>query len=145
MESQDAYLVIIARICDELSCGQGKVHGRTGRRTDRRRQRQYPFGLKEQGSWSSVDRRCSNYIFILDLTPGFNGLGKGNCKTRRESFNFGDLVPLILQILRQILFFLAHLTLSSHPINESYHNVHFTLYNQGFIHHSKTNIFLNRR
>ena len=23
-------------------------------------------------SWSSADRRCSNYIFILDLTPGLN-------------------------------------------------------------------------
>ena len=33
-------------------------------------------------SWSIACRRCSNYIFILDLTPGFNGLGKGNCKTR---------------------------------------------------------------
>ena len=31
-------------------------------------------------------RRCSNYIFILDLTPGSNGLGKDKCKTRRESF-----------------------------------------------------------
>ena len=25
-------------------------------------------------------------IFILDLIPGFNGLGKDNCKTRRETF-----------------------------------------------------------
>ena len=25
------------------------------------------------------------YIFILDLTTGFNGLGKDNCKTGRES------------------------------------------------------------
>ena len=24
--------------------------------------------------------RCSNYIFILDLTPGFIGLGTGNCQ-----------------------------------------------------------------
>ena len=23
-----------------------------------------------------------NYIFIIDLTPGFNGLGKDNCKAR---------------------------------------------------------------
>ena len=28
-------------------------------------------------------RRCSNYIFILNLTPGFNGLGKENYKTGR--------------------------------------------------------------
>ena len=27
-------------------------------------------------------------IFILDLTPGFIGLGKGNCKTRRETIKF---------------------------------------------------------
>ena len=32
---------------------------------------------------------CSNYIFILDLTPGFNGLGKDNCKTRGDIFQFG--------------------------------------------------------
>ena len=31
-------------------------------------------------------RRCSNYIFIFYLTPGFNGLGKDNCKTRQETF-----------------------------------------------------------
>ena len=40
-----------------------------------------------------------NYIFILNLTPGFNGLGKENGKTRRESFKFCDLVYLILEIL----------------------------------------------
>ena len=27
-------------------------------------------------SWSIVCRRCFNYIFIPDLTPGFNGLGR---------------------------------------------------------------------
>ena len=37
---------------------------------------------------------------ILDLTSGFNGLGKDNCKTRRESFKFWDLVWLILEILQ---------------------------------------------
>ena len=31
---------------------------------------------------ASVCRRCSNYIFIVDLRPGFNRLGKGNFKTR---------------------------------------------------------------
>ena len=32
-------------------------------------------------AFNSVDhscRRCSNYILILNLTPGFNGLGKDN-------------------------------------------------------------------
>ena len=43
-----------------------------------------------------ADRRCYNYIFILDLTPGFNGLGKDNCKTRRETFQCSDLVRIIL-------------------------------------------------
>ena len=51
-------------------------------------------------SWSIACRRCSNYIFILDLTHGFIGLSKDNCKTRRETFRFGDLVRLILDILR---------------------------------------------
>ena len=35
-----------------------------------------------------------------DLTPGFIGLGKDNCKTRRKTFKFSDLVRLILEILR---------------------------------------------
>ena len=50
-------------------------------------------------------RRCSNYIFILDLTPGFIGLGKDNCKSRRETVMFGELVCLILEILRYLLLF----------------------------------------
>ena len=41
---------------------------------------------------------CSNYIFILDLTPGFIGLGKDNCKPRGETVKFGNLVRLILEI-----------------------------------------------
>ena len=40
-------------------------------------------------SWSIACRRCSNYIFILHLTPGFNILRKGNCKSRQETFQFG--------------------------------------------------------
>ena len=47
-------------------------------------------------------RRCSNYIFILNLTPGFNGLGKDNCKTSRETLMFGDWVRLILENWRYI-------------------------------------------
>ena len=41
-------------------------------------------------SRSSACRRCSNYIFILYLTPGFNGFVKDNCKMRRETFMFWD-------------------------------------------------------
>ena len=44
--------------------------------------------------------RCSNYIFILDIRPGFNGLGKDNGKTTRETFNFWDLVRLIFEVWR---------------------------------------------
>ena len=51
-------------------------------------------------SWSIAWRRCSNYIFILDLTPGFNGLGKDYCETRRETFKFWDLVRLIFEVWR---------------------------------------------
>ena len=45
--------------------------------------------------WSIACRRCSNYIFTLDLTPGFSGLGRDNCKTRRKSFKFWDFVSYI--------------------------------------------------
>ena len=51
-------------------------------------------------SWSIACRPCSNYIFILDLTPGFKGLGKDDFKTGWESFKFWDLVRLILETLR---------------------------------------------
>ena len=47
-----------------------------------------------------LSRRCSNYIFIFDLTLGFNRLGKDKCKTRRETIKFWDLVQLILEIWR---------------------------------------------
>ena len=43
-------------------------------------------------SWSITYQRCSNYIFILHLTLGFNILCKDNCKPRREPFKFWDLV-----------------------------------------------------
>ena len=46
------------------------------------------------------------FIFIHDLTPGYNGLGKYNCnmcKTRWESFKFCDLVWLILEIYNNFL------------------------------------------
>ena len=45
-------------------------------------------------------RRCSNYIFIFGLTPGFSRLHEDNCKTRRETFKFWDLVWLILETSR---------------------------------------------
>ena len=53
-----------------------------------------------------VDRRCFDYTFIvdiIDLTPGFNGLVKDNCKARRETFRFYDLVRLILELWLYLL------------------------------------------
>ena len=38
------------------------------------------------------------YIFILNSTPGFNGLGRDNCKMRWETFKCLDLVWLILEV-----------------------------------------------
>ena len=52
-------------------------------------------------SWSIACRHCSNYIFILDLTPGFNILHKDNCKMRRETFKFGYLVCFIIDTWRK--------------------------------------------
>ena len=48
-------------------------------------------------------RRCSNSIFILNLTPGVNGLGRDNYKTIRETFMFWDWVRLILENWRYII------------------------------------------
>ena len=52
--------------------------------------------------WSIACWRCSNCIFILDLTPGFSGLGRANCETRRESFKCCDLVRLIQEVWRYV-------------------------------------------
>ena len=58
--------------------------------------------IVDRCSWSIACRRCSNYIFILDLTPSFNGLGKDNYKMRRETCKFWELVRLILETLRNV-------------------------------------------
>ena len=54
--------------------------------------------------WSIACWRCSNYIFILDLTLGFNGLSRDNCKTRWEIFKCWDLVWLILEVWQYFSF-----------------------------------------
>ena len=59
-------------------------------------------------SWSIDCRRCSNYIFTINLTPGFNIMGKDNCKTRPEIFMFGDCVRLILENWRYIKYVSTH-------------------------------------
>ena len=47
---------------------------------------------------SDVIGASAVYIFIIDSTPGFNGLGNNNCKTRPETLNFWDLMRLILDL-----------------------------------------------
>ena len=46
-------------------------------------------------SWNIACRRSSKYIFILDLTPDFNGLGKVNCKSRPDTVSLGICAPII--------------------------------------------------
>ena len=48
-------------------------------------------------SWSSVGAAPITSSFS---TFGLNGLGKDNCKTRRETFKFWNLVQLILEVWR---------------------------------------------
>ena len=46
---------------------------------------------------------CFNYIFILNLTPSLNGLGKDNCKTRQETLMFLGLnAPYIRDLVADI-------------------------------------------
>ena len=54
-------------------------------------------------SRSIACRRCSNYIFILDLTSGFTGFAKDSRKTVREYFKCWVLVRLILETWRYSL------------------------------------------
>ena len=80
-------------------------------------------------SWCIACRRCFNYVFIFHLTLGFNILCKDNCKPRRETFKFWDLVLLILEILRYSCYCCifhccirkgeSGLILNLHPANES--------------------------
>ena len=82
-------------------------------------------------SWSIACRRCSNYIFTLDLKPGFNGLGKNNCKTIRETLKFWDLVQLILEVWRlcsKILDLAAHTSLKKPPWWENAPNHNLSIF-----------------
>ena len=53
-------------------------------------------------SWRIVCRRCSSYIFILDLTHDFNGLCRDKCKTKRATLKCWDMVRRILEVLRYV-------------------------------------------
>ena len=56
-------------------------------------------------SWSIACGGRSNYISILDLTPGDNRLDINNCKTRRKAFKCWDLMRLISDTLRYVLIY----------------------------------------
>ena len=60
------------------------------------------------GKWNTVKylificRRCSNYIFILNLTPGFSGLSEDNCARIQETFKllrFGATYTWVFTVL----------------------------------------------
>ena len=69
-------------------------------------------------SWSIACRRCSNYIFILNLTPGFNGLSKDNYERIQETFKLWDLVRFILEVLRWIYIYPFHIILQHRNVTD---------------------------
>ena len=70
-------------------------------------------------SWSIACRRCSNYIFIFDLTHGFNRFHKDNCKTRQETFKFWDWVHLILEIWWYVCYAVPFVALNHNKTQQS--------------------------
>ena len=56
-----------------------------------------------QCSWSTACRCYSEYIFIPDVTPGFNGLGTDNYKTWRNTSTLWDSVRLKLRGWRRFM------------------------------------------
>ena len=61
-------------------------------------------------------RRCSNYIFILDLASDFKGFGKDSRKVVRDSFKCWDLVRLILETWRYMSYMFAVLWWQECPL-----------------------------
>ena len=49
------------------------------------------------GAWPVSDAQ-TYYIFIINITLGFNGLHKDNCMTRQETYKCYDLVGLTLEV-----------------------------------------------
>ena len=101
-------LVILAWTGPELSRGQASdwhtdwhTHRHTDAGNDNTRRPNLASGKNcwsLRCSWSIACRRCFNYIFILNLTHAFSGLGRDNCKTRRETSKCWDLVRLQLEV-----------------------------------------------
>ena len=57
-------LVILDQICDELSCGQGKVYGRTDRRTEREIKFIGLFGDRGHRGPYSPYKPCNRNLYI---------------------------------------------------------------------------------
>ena len=75
--------------------------------------RQWTWSLR--CSWSIAFRHCSNDIFFFELTPGFDGLGKDNCKTIHEKhFSFLDLLQPILHAWRYVYSRIYHEDICTH-------------------------------
>ena len=78
-------------------------------------------------SWSIACWRCSNYIFILHLTSGFNILRKTTASRVEKNLSFGILVCLILEILRYIIIWTKYIPISGpNSFNECYINLTLT-------------------
>ena len=58
-----------------------------------------------RSSWSIACRRCSNWIFILDLTPGFYGLAETIARRDEKHLSFG-----IWCLLYKRLYVMFHIT-----------------------------------
>ena len=83
-----------------------------------------------------ADRQCSNYIFILNLTPGFNGLSEENCTRIQEKFKLWDLVRLILEVLRYMLSPVSMpLPAVSHIASNIFYIIWLRYNNQGILTH----------
>ena len=64
-----ANLVIPVQVCDELSCGQGKVYGRTDGRTDRRTYAGNDNTLRPEMPRGKKQIQPSNPLKILESRP----------------------------------------------------------------------------
>ena len=89
-------------------------------------------------------RRCSIYIFILDLTPSFNGLGKDNCKTRRETLRFGVGATYIRGLTVRI-FSKRRVKTCKHNIKELVSQYFITKRAKSHVQHSRSFVPLSHR
>ena len=94
---------------------------------------QLTSNISRQWNWCSrrrsssiAYRRYFNNIFILNWTPGFNGLYKDDCQTRQETFRFYDLVRLALEVCFMAFLSVLCLCCTNEPQKDvlSYYHTH---------------------